>query len=62
MLVIAASLGAVSAVAGIYASYYLDLSTGAAVVLAQALLFLAAYLFAPRDGVLVAARRQAVAA
>ncbi|GER24041.1 membrane protein [Zafaria cholistanensis] len=62
MLVIAAALGTVSAVAGIYASYYLDLSTGASVVLAQALLFLAAYLFAPRNGVLVAGLRRRAAA
>jgi manganese transport system permease protein len=63
MLLVASVLGVASAVAGIYASYYLDLSTGASVVLAQALMFLAAYLFAPRVGVVPAAvRRRTVAA
>ncbi|MGJ9402454.1 metal ABC transporter permease [Arthrobacter sp. KK5.5] len=58
MLLMASTLGALSAVAGIYASYYLDLSTGASVVLAQAAMFLIAYLFAPRTGVLTTALRR----
>ncbi|HEX2246650.1 MAG TPA: metal ABC transporter permease, partial [Arthrobacter sp.] len=51
MLLIAASITASAAVAGIYASYYLDISTGASVVLAQSVVFVAAYLFARRNGV-----------
>lgn len=62
MLLLAAIVTAVAAVVGIYASYYLDLSTGGAVVLAQAAAFALAYLFGPRGGVVtnaVRARRAA---
>jgi manganese transport system permease protein len=52
MLAIAASVTAAASVAGIYASYYLDVATGASVVLAQALVFLVVYLSAPRTGVI----------
>ncbi|MBG6181339.1 metal ABC transporter permease [Arthrobacter sp. CAN_A1] len=52
MLILAASITAVASVAGIYASYYLDISTGAAVVLSQSLVFVLVYLFARRTGVL----------
>ena len=64
MLLLAAIVTAVAAVVGIYASYYLDLSTGGAVVLAQAAAFALAYLFGPRGGVVtnaVRARRAATA-
>jgi manganese transport system permease protein len=47
----------VSAIAGIYASYWLDVSTGGAVVLAQAAAFTVAYLFGSRGGVVVVWRR-----
>ncbi|MEE6272876.1 metal ABC transporter permease [Georgenia wangjunii] len=43
MLVIAPATAAVCAVAGIYASYYLDTSVGGTVVLTQGLAFTAAY-------------------
>lgn len=60
MLLIASGLTAAASVAGIYASYYLDISTGAAVVLSQSLVFVLVYLFARRTGVLwqVASRRR----
>ncbi|MHA7272005.1 metal ABC transporter permease [Arthrobacter sp. TMT4-20] len=60
MLIIASSLTAAASVAGIYASYYLDISTGAAVVLSQSLVFVLVYLFARRTGVLwqAASRRR----
>lgn len=64
MLLISTSLGCAAAVIGIYASYHLDLSTGASVVLTQAGFFLLAYLFSPREGIIAAAlrrRRQSVA-
>ena len=64
MLAIAASVTAAASVAGIYASYYLDVATGASVVLAQAVVFLLVYLFAPRTGVIwqLARRRSAAPA
>ncbi|HEV7950416.1 MAG TPA: metal ABC transporter permease, partial [Glaciihabitans sp.] len=46
-----------AAVAGIYASYYFDVSTGGAVVLAQATAFALAYLFGARGGVVTGWRR-----
>ena len=62
MLLIAASITASAAVAGIYASYYLDISTGASVVLAQSAFFALAYLFGPRQGVVSSALRRRSAA
>lgn len=52
MLVIAPSLALVCGIAGVYASYYLDTSTGPMVVLAQGTAFALVYLLAPRRGVL----------
>jgi manganese transport system permease protein len=46
MLVIAPALAVAASLGGIYSSYYLDVSTGASVVLAQSLLFAAAYVHA----------------
>jgi ABC-type Mn2+/Zn2+ transport system permease subunit len=37
---------------GLYASYYLNIASGAAVVLSATVFFLAAFLFSPRRGVL----------
>jgi len=51
MLLIAPLMAAGCAVAGIYASYYLDTATGPMVVLAQGAVFTLAYLFSPRQGV-----------
>ncbi|AXX31801.1 metal ABC transporter permease [Actinosynnema pretiosum subsp. pretiosum] len=52
MLVIAPALSVGSAVAGLYLSYHLDTASGATVVLVQGVVFLLAYLLAPRHGVL----------
>ncbi len=59
MLAIAAGLAICSSIAGIYASYYFDISTGASVVVAQSLLFFCAYLFAPHTGMLMKSRHAA---
>jgi manganese transport system permease protein len=58
MLLIAATLTAAASVAGIYASYYLDISTGASVVLAQSVVFVFVFLFARRTGVVWQWRRR----
>lgn len=60
MMVVSAAIGAGASVAGLYASYYLDVASGAAVVLIATAVFLVAYVFAPR-GLLAgrAARRAA---
>lgn len=52
MLVLAAVMGAVTAMAGAYASYFLDGSTGGLIVLAQTGLFLLALVLAPKHGLL----------
>lgn len=57
MMAVAALVGAVSSVVGLYLSYYADVSSGAAVVLVATATFVATYLLAPRRGVLWHARR-----
>lgn len=60
MMAVAALIGAASSVSGLYVSYYLDVASGAAVVLIATAVFLVAFVAAPRRGLLarrLAARR-----
>lgn len=60
MLVLAPVSAAASAVIGIYLSYWIDVASGGMIVLVQGVLFVLAFLLAPRHGVvarLAAARR-----
>ncbi len=50
MMAVAASIGAVSGVVGVYASFYLNVASGAAVVLVASLIFIFVFLFAPGRG------------
>ena len=50
MMVVSGVIGAVSAIVGLYASYYLNIASGAAVVLTATFFFLLAFLFAPQRG------------
>ncbi|WP_304105950.1 metal ABC transporter permease [Mycolicibacterium bacteremicum] len=52
MLVIAPAIASVSALVGLYTSYYLDTASGPMVVLANGIAFTLAYLFGPRHGLL----------
>jgi manganese/iron transport system permease protein len=52
MMLVAAAIGTGSSVAGLYISYYLDVASGAAVVLTATAAFVLAYLLAPRRGLL----------
>jgi ABC-type Mn2+/Zn2+ transport system permease subunit len=52
MLVISVASALFSCVAGVYASFYLNGSTGACIVLVQALQFVLAMFFAPKHGIL----------
>jgi len=52
MMGVAALIGAFSGVAGLYASYYLNIASGPAVVLVATLIFFVVFLFAPGRGVL----------
>jgi ABC-type Mn2+/Zn2+ transport system permease subunit len=51
MMLVAAFIGAISGVTGIYASFHLDIATGPAVVLAASVIFLIVFLIAPGRGV-----------
>lgn len=52
MMLVSGLIGAISSLVGLYISFYLDIASGAAVVLAATFLFLLAYLFAPQRGLL----------
>lgn len=56
MALAATLIGALSSAAGAYASYFFDGATGGLIVLTQSMLFLIAYLFAPKHGVLAMRR------
>jgi len=57
MMIIGAAIGAASAVAGLYLSFYVNVASGAAVVLVATGFFVLAFLFAPARGVVWARRR-----
>ncbi|TIP23034.1 MAG: iron/manganese ABC transporter permease subunit SitC [Mesorhizobium sp.] len=59
LLVIAVAIGAATSFTGAYASYFLDGATGGIIVVLQTLIFLAAFFFAPKHGMLAARRRSA---
>lgn len=52
MMKVSASIGAFSGVAGLYLSYYLNVASGAAVVLVATFIFVVVFLFAPGRGLL----------
>jgi manganese/iron transport system permease protein len=58
LILIAVAFGAVTSFVGAYLSYFLDGATGGVIVTLQTLLFLAAFYFAPKHGVLAARRRR----
>ena len=57
LVLIAIALGVLTSAIGAYLSYFLDGATGGVIVVLQTLVFLAAFLFAPRHGWLAARRR-----
>jgi manganese/iron transport system permease protein len=50
MMLVSALIGVVSSVVGLYASYYLDVAAGGAIVLVATAIFVMAFLFAPTRG------------
>ena len=58
LILIAAAIGAVTSFVGAYLSYFVNGATGGVIVTLQTLLFLAAFYFAPKHGVLAARRRR----
>jgi manganese/iron transport system permease protein len=57
LIVIAVAVGAVTSFVGAYLSYFIDGATGGVIVTLQTLVFLAAFYFAPRHGLLATRRR-----
>ncbi len=57
LIAISVVIGASTCFVGAYLSYFLDGATGGVIVVLQTLLFLAAFTFAPKHGVLAARRR-----
>ena len=57
VIVLALAIGAVTSFVGAYLSYFLDGATGGIIVVLQTGLFLLAFLFAPKHGMLAARRR-----
>ncbi len=62
LIAISVALGAGTSFLGAYISYFLDGATGGVIVTLQTLVFLAAFYFAPKHGVLAARRRTMTAA
>ncbi|MBX4891223.1 iron/manganese ABC transporter permease subunit SitC [Rhizobium bangladeshense] len=61
LLLIAVTIGTITSFAGAYASYFLDGATGGIIVVLQTAIFLLAFFFAPKHGMLAARRRAALA-
>nr|WP_318383757.1 iron/manganese ABC transporter permease subunit SitC [uncultured Enterobacter sp.] len=61
LLAIAVAIGSITSFLGAWASYYLDGATGGIIVVAQTLLFLLAFFFAPKHGLLANRRRARLA-
>ena len=57
LIAISVTVGASSSFLGAYLSYFLDGATGGVIVVLQTAVFLLAFLFAPKHGVLAARRR-----
>lgn len=58
LIIVSVAIGTVTSFIGAYASYFINGATGGIIVVLQTLIFLAAFVFAPKHGML-AARRQA---
>jgi manganese/iron transport system permease protein len=59
MLWLSSGMGVATSLAGAYASYYFNGATGGCIVTLQTLVFLTAFVFAPKHG-MIAARRRAI--
>jgi manganese/iron transport system permease protein len=61
LLIIAVVIGTLTSFVGAYASYFIDGATGGIIVVLQTAIFLIAFFFAPKHGMLAARRRAAQA-
>jgi len=61
LLMISVALGSITSAVGTYISYYLDGATGGIIVVLQTILFLLAFVFAPKHGLLANRKRARLA-
>jgi len=61
LIVLSVVIGSVTSFFGAYASFFLDGATGGVIICLQTALFLVAFVFAPKHGMLAARRRAAAA-
>jgi manganese/iron transport system permease protein len=59
LILIAVAVGTLSSLIGAYVSFFLDGATGGVIVVLQTIVFLLAFVFAPKHGILAARRRAA---
>tara|TARA_R110002096_G_scaffold7302_1_gene32063 strand:+ start:8196 stop:9071 length:876 start_codon:yes stop_codon:yes gene_type:complete len=59
LIVVSVTIGTLTGFFGAYASYFLDGATGGVIVTMQMILFLLAFVFAPKHGILAARRKAA---
>jgi manganese/iron transport system permease protein len=52
MMIVSACIGIFSSIVGLFISYYASIASGSAIVLVSTLIFVIAYLFSPRKGIL----------
>jgi manganese/iron transport system permease protein len=52
MLFISALIGGLASITGLYLSFYLNIASGAAIVLCATFMFIVAYIFAPEKGII----------
>jgi manganese/iron transport system permease protein len=60
LLMISVAIGALTSLVGAYLSFFLDGATGGVIVTLQTLVFFAAFLLAPKHGMVAARRRAAI--
>ena len=57
LIALSVGIGSITSFVGAYLSYFLDGATGGVIVVLQTALFIAAFIFAPKHGILAAKRR-----
>lgn len=61
LIALSVAIGATTSFTGAYISYFIDGATGGIIVCLQTLIFLAAFIFAPKHGLLAAKRKARIA-
>ena len=62
LIALSVAIGSITSFVGAYLSYFLDGATGGVIVVMQTALFIAAFIFAPKHGILAARKRASEAA